>query len=439
MSRLKYLVLTAILAASVLLAACGGNGSNPAPTPTGQNPTPSPTSSEQATITWAYWGDPWEVEVNTRLVSVFEADYPNIKVVSRHAPWTDYWGSVDPWFASGDSPDVLFFDYIPTYASKGFLEKLGPYIQRDNYDLSDFYPGLLEYLSYQGSLYGLPRDNDTKVIYYNKTLFDQAGLVYPTPGWTWADLRQAALKLTKQANGETTQYGFAYEPDEWWRLWVEQNGGEVYDNDFAPTKTLINSPEAVGAIQWLADLTNVDKVTPPYDIQRTSLNIGQLFQDGKLAMAFGNHALLPGFAAVPDLKFDVVGLPGQKTRVNAAGGSGYVISSSSKHKEAAWTFLKWLESPKGQAIFTETGVAVPARRSVGQADVFLKQKPPHSAATFLQETEMGRPNPMFKGIQEVSDLFNSAFVPVWKGQESASQAVSDVVPRINALLTQLRR
>jgi len=169
-------------------------------------------------------------------------------------------------------------------------------------------------------------------------------------------------------------------------------------------------------------------------MQNTSLSIGQLFQDGKLAMAFGNHALMPAFAARTDLKWDVVGLPKSKLRVNSGGGSGYVISSRSQQKEAAWTFLKWLESPKGQAIFAETGVVVPARRSVGLASIFLKQKPAHNAEVFIQETESGRANPVFSGVQEVTRTINAALVPVWKGQSSAREAIAGVVPAVNTLL-----
>jgi len=386
------------------------------------------------TITWSFWGDPWEEQINERIIKVFEDEHPDIHVETLHDSWSTYFESAETWWSDGPVPDVMFLDFVPVYASRGLLEPLDGYVQRDGLDLEDFYPGLLDTFEYEGSLYGLPRDNDTKVIFYNKALFDAAGLPYPEPGWTWDDLREAAIKLTKRDGDQTIQYGFAYEPDEWWRLWVWQNGGELYDNDKAPTRTLMNSDEAIGAIQWLADLTNVDRVTPPYDVQKTSLGIGQLFQDGKLAMAFGNHALIPGFASEPGLKWDVVGLPQQKEQVNTAGGSGYVISQASQHKEAAWTFLKWLESPKGQAIFTESGVAVPSRRSVGEASIFMQQQPTHSAAVFLEETERGRPIPMFVGCQEALALFNEAFVPVWKGVETAEAAMAEVVPKVDALL-----
>ncbi len=424
-----------LVAAFVLLGIAAAVGCSPAATPTPTpTPTPSPTPApREVTITWSFWGDPWEVDANERVVKVFHADYPGINVKTVHEPWNTYFQKAEEWWKGGSPPDVMFMDYIPVYAAKGYLEPLDGYVQRDSFDIGDFYPGLLTTYRWDNNLWGLPRDNDTKVIFYNKTLFDNAGVPYPKQGWTWEDLRQAALKLTKREGGQTTQYGFAYEPDEWWRLWVWQNGGEVYDNDSAPTKTLMDSAAAAEAVQFFADLTNVDKVTPSYLDQQTSLNIGKLFQEGKLAMAFGNHALVPGFAATQGLKWDVAGLPKNKAQVNSAGGSGYVISSASKEKEAAWTFLKWLQSSKGQAIFAETGVIVPARRSVGQAPIF-QQQGSYDATVFIDETERGRPLPMFDGIQQVTTLFNEALVPVWEGKESAGDALAAAVPRVNALL-----
>lgn len=434
-SLLTYIVpALAVMAIAASAVACGQADSTATVAPNETAAQPGETQ-EPVTITWSFWGDPWEVEVNERVIAVFHADYPNITIETLHEPWDTYFEKIEEWWAGDAPPDVMFLEFIPVYAARGMLENLDPYIQRDGYDLSDFYPGLINTFTYEDSVYGLARDNDTKVIFYNKALFEEAGLPYPVSGWTWEDLRQASIGLTKREGGEITQYGFAFEPNDWWRLWVWQAGGEVYDDDFAPTRTVIGSEDSIEALQWLADLTNVDRVTPPYEVQKSSLGIGQLFRDGKLAMAFGNHALLPAFAATPSLRFDVVGLPQHKRRVNVASGGSYVITGESQNKEAAWTFLQWLEGPKGQAIFTETGIGVPSRRSVGQADVFLKQQPPHDAAIFLEETELGRPNPSFQAIQETTRLFDEAFTPVWKGQKSAREAVEEVVPLVDAVLS----
>ena len=93
-------------------------------------------------------------------------------------------------------------------------------------------------------------------------------------------------------------------------------------------------------------------------------------------------------------------------------------------------------SPKGQAIFAESGVAVPSRRSIGEAPIFMQQQPEHSASVFIEETELGRPIPMFTGCQEVLALFNEAFVPVWQGLKSADVAIEEVTPGVNDLINE---
>ena len=73
---------------------------------------------------------------------------------------------------------------------------------------------------------------------------------------------------------------------------------------------------------------------------------------------------------------------------------------------------------------------------MGQTDVFLKQESPHNPVVFLEETERGRPNPIFPGVQETTRLINEALIPVWKGQKSAREAIEEVVPLVNSLLSQ---
>jgi multiple sugar transport system substrate-binding protein len=155
-------------------------------------------------------------------------------------------------------------------------------------------------------------------------------------------------------------------------------------------------------------------------------------------MAFGNHALIPAFTQIEDFEWDVVGLPRQKRRANLAAGAGYVIAANSPHPQAAWTFLKFLVSPKGQAIFAEAGVAVPARRSVAQSDIFMRQNLAYNAQAFLDETEIGEPNFAFPGAHEITTLMNEALIPVWRGEQDASSAIQSILPEIERIVADSR-
>jgi multiple sugar transport system substrate-binding protein len=428
-----------------LLAACGGSSHHVV------QPATSPTPAGATTISWSFWGDPQERSINERIVQLFEAEHPEIHVDARWAAYGDYVSRINQWTADGDPPDVAFLSDVPPYAESGYAADLAPFINADHYDLNDFYPQILDTFRYHGDLYGLPRDNDTKVIFYNKDLFDAAHLPYPQEGWTWEDLRRDALALS--GAGGSPPYGFAYEPDTWWKLWVWQNGGTIYDNAATPTRLTLDSPAALGALQFLHDLIYVDHVTPPYASLTSSEQIGQLFVAGKLAMAFGNHALVPLFAGTPGLHWAAAPLPRSVQAVNYAGGAGYVIAAHSQHPQQAWTFLKWLLSTKGEAIFTESGLIVPSRRSVGSSNLFLQQGvpagtraaspgagdgpgglSPEVGRVFIGETERGRGDAQFHGYLAVFDAVNHGLTPIFADGADPRTVVNDLTPRINAML-----
>jgi multiple sugar transport system substrate-binding protein len=120
----------------------------------------------------------------------------------------------------------------------------------------------LSLFTHNGKLYGFPRDNGTEVIFYNKALFRKAGLPYPKDDWTWDDLRSLARTLTVRTGNRVSQYGFAFETS-WWRLYMWENGAELFDSLSHPTKVTFDSPAAIQAIQFMGDLITKDKVTPP--------------------------------------------------------------------------------------------------------------------------------------------------------------------------------
>jgi multiple sugar transport system substrate-binding protein len=280
----------------------------------------SPPDAEPVTITWSYWGDEWEATTNARLARAFERDNPHIKIRTEHRPWGEYFTWLRGEWREGRSPDVMFLNYIPSYAVTGELEPLDRFAAADQAGLADFYPALLDSFRFDGKLYGLPRDNDTKVVYYNRAHFREAGLTEPSGDWTWADLRRAALALTKREGGDA-RFGFGFEPSYWWLIWLWQNGGDVLDDAQRPTAVMLDSPENVATLQYLQDLIHADRVTPP-PAQLNTDAMRELFRQGRLSMVFGNHALVPWFANTAELEWDVAPLPRNAARVNVAGGAG---------------------------------------------------------------------------------------------------------------------
>jgi multiple sugar transport system substrate-binding protein len=434
LSLLAFRWLGPVLLIGALLVGC----SSPPPAATSsarlQRRAAEATPSEQTTISWSFWGDPWEVEINRRVARAFEAENPSIRVELIHQPWDSYFTWLRDQWSVGQSPDVMFLDNIRGYAAEGRLAPLDPFIERDGFELDDFYPRLLELARYRGNFYGLPRDNDTKVIFYNRSLFEDAGFDPPSPDWTWTDLRNLANRLNQRdATGRPLVAGFAFEAQEWWQIWVWQNGGAVFDDPFSPGHVRLDEPAAVDALQFLADLVNADRVTPPANVLLDSNAIFKLFREGRVAMAFGNHAQVPALAEEPNLRWDVVGLPVRRQHANLAGGAAYTIAAGSPRKEAAWALVRFLEGPRGQALFNESGLVVPARRSIREDNIFLRQSH-YSSQVVATETEYGQPNLNSPLASESNRLNAEGLLPLWRGELSARQAVDLLVPRLRELV-----
>lgn len=393
----------------------------------------------QTTITWSFWGDPGELPPNDAVIAAFEAAHPDIKIEKEHAPWSSYFDKLQTEMAGGAAPDVMFLTNVPSYAARGVLEPLDALVARDGFPIQNFAPGSLAVFSYDGAVYGFPRDNDTTVLYYNKDLFDAAGVAYPDDTWTWGDLRNAALKLTKQDDrGRTVQYGLALEKNKY-PSWVAQGGGSLFDDPLAPTKFTMDSPEAIAAIQFVADLILKDKSVPSFDAMNELGSTTELFSTGRVAMVMTNAARIPTFEQA-SFAWNVAPLPAGPTgiRANSLGGAGYVMSSASNNKEAAWTFLKFVSGPEGQAIFAESGLAVPAYLSPETGAAFASAGPEGvDRNVFMTETANGVLGPQFPAWREIEQtIVTPGLDLVWNGEQTAAQALAAMAPLVNAKLAE---
>ncbi len=183
-------------------------------------PTPEPTQPpEPVEITYyTFSAAPDHLEDLDQMIQLFQAEHPNITVKVETAPFNDYFIKLQTLIAGGTAPDVFELNYenFVTYAEKGLLLDLTPMMSVDSsLDPAIYYPRALQAFSYNGMQLGLPATFSTVVLYYNKDLFDKAGVKYPDETWTWDDLLAAAEKLTvKDASGKVTQYALAMEGGE---------------------------------------------------------------------------------------------------------------------------------------------------------------------------------------------------------------------------------
>ena len=439
--RNRWFIVTASLLVILMLAlgACTAPAANQATS--APTTAPAGSASEPVTITWAFWGSPEEAASHEQVAKAFMAEHPEIKIELWNQPWSDYFTKIQALWASKDTksiPDVAFLWPTPKYAAEGVLENLDPYIAKAKYDLNDYWPGLLESAKYNGSVYGFPRDIEVNVLYYNKALFDKAGVAYPTADWTWNDLKAAAEKLTvKDANGVTTQYGLAMEGGKYSKF-VNQNGGGILDDYSNPSKCMLDDPKSVEAITFLSDLMNNGFAMRDADLSQAGGD-SSVFASDQAAMIIQNTSRVSAFnSANKNYDVAVAPIPAGGKRWNAAGGAAWVMSSGSDNKDAAWTFLSWLQSTNGgEKLYTERGEIFPALQSTANSPAFMTKQPPANKQAIIDEAASSGVGG-FGYFPEWDELDSSVLSPVlqsiWAGEAKPADALPKLCEQVNQFL-----
>ena len=381
------------------------------------------------------WGDTTELANQQKIVDAFSALNPSIKVKVSVADWDSYWPKLQTDLAAGNAPDVFLMDgpLYPDYQTRDQLLDLSPYIAKDGFDTSQLVDlAVQDFTAADGHLYGLPRDLNTIALFYNKTMFDAAGLPYPDATWDWNKLADVAAKLTKTAGGKTSQWGFYTETSDmenYWSSLVWQAGGDILSPD--KKTVVIDSDQAAAGIQFLQDLIYKDKVMA----QPVAGGTGDAFENGQAALEADGSWLVPTHLAA-GINFGVAPLPkgpaGQATSVNP---SGVVVYKGTKSPDAAWEFIKCYTGPKLQAMIASLKASMPANKEVltGQYATSFD-----GGRTFADALTYAHLKPSFKGYDEFSTtlqdeldskVFNDNTLP-------AKAALDEVTPALQKLLGQ---
>jgi multiple sugar transport system substrate-binding protein len=396
------------------------------------------TAAHADTITYQAWGTPAEGAVWNEIARAFEAGHPDIKVDIQLADWDSYWEKLRVQVAGGTPPDVFAMSppLYPDWQSRGVLLNLQPYLDADPSILDGVYPVTLTAYQTRDGYFGLPRDFQTIVLYYNKDMFDAAGLPYPTADWTWEDLRAAALKLTmdKDADGRTDQWGFSadgYGPEAMIAPMVRAYGGDLVD--VATKKTLLGTPEAAQAFALMHDMFAVDHSMP--NEQEVASFGWDPFLAGVTAMTLSGHWSIPDYSASA-LHWDIAPIPqGPKGRVTTVNSAGFVISKDTKSPDAAFAFVKFATSVEGQTLAAKIGLAVPIRESVATSDAYLKQTSALiNHALFVDALAYAQPLPVFRGYEEWSTALGDNLNLIWTDQMTPEDGIAEAVAAGDAAL-----
>lgn len=393
-------------------------------------------TSEPQTVTFMVSGDPAERDAYQKLVDAFQASHADIKIEMTHIPDDgDYLTRLVTDFAAGNPTDVSLFNYrqVGNFAAQGVLEPIGPYLDKSTViHPDDFYATALQAYNWQGTIMCLPQNASSLVVYYNKDLFAAAGVAEPGDKWSWADFLLTAQQLTKDTDGDGAidQYGVGVGAN-LQRLapFIWQNNGLLTDSDTAPTRLTLNRPPTLEALQWFVDLQVVHGVVPGR-VEEEAMDSESRFIAGTTAMFLNSRRATPTFREITAFKWDVAPLPDGQTSASILHSDGYCLSKASTHKEAAWTFIEFANSPEGQKIIASTGRTVPSLKSVAESDAFLDpSQAPSRSHVFIDVIPILRTFPLVSSWSEIEGVANEEIKRAFYGDITAEEAANLVTQR----------
>jgi len=253
---------------AVLLVACGPSASPESATyPTG---IPAAAENKSATTILKFAVSMMDQNRYDSLIEAFEAENPGVHISTvsieetlGSGPGGFDWPD-DAYLRLAAAADVIGATATRTAVQQGALLDLTSFIQSDsNLKPEAFYPGVLESVQWEGGTWSLPVEVTYPLIYFDKTLFDAAGVAYPQPGWTWDDFLAAAQALTVYSGDTATQWGFV-EPNFDPVTFVQSKAGLLFDPNTNPPAARLDDAAVVDAVRWYTGLFLTHKVAPYY-------------------------------------------------------------------------------------------------------------------------------------------------------------------------------
>lgn len=313
-------------------------------------------AAEPVTIRFSTWDGGTALEGINKMVESFMAENPGIKVEVEYVA-DQYIPKMLAQIAGGSAPDIMQIGDVDIvrFAKEGYFEPLDAYFKDDpDFSLDDFYASVIEIGTVDGSIYALPAGFSCDGLYYNKDLFDKAGLAYPTDDWTWDDMLEAARKLTViDESGRTVQWGLET-MGAWVRMFmpfVNSFGGELISPDGSVFTGYMNSEGTLKALEFYRGLYYGDNAVVPNTIQTQQFVGVDMFQAGLTAMKLHGVWFINDYTKTPGLNYGTARIPsGPNGLYNILAWGGYGINANSANKDAAWRFYKYLTGREGALV-----------------------------------------------------------------------------------------
>jgi len=412
-------------------------------------------STEKIKITYALWGGDTEAKNTQAVADKFNASQDKIEVSCIPIPWETYLEKLNTMATANELPDTAIMSEagVLPWAAQGLLADISTM-----YGAGDAKPLDSLAFKYDGKTVAYSAANETLELFYNKDMFDKAGVAYPSTdaakAYTWDEFVAVAKKLTLDKNGKTpndagfdkdniVQYGCMVENLTWQlEAWCLSNGSGFYSAD---GKTLtINDPAAVQAIQRIADLYLVDHVAP-LSSGMTDDGVPRSLVAGTCAMTTNgvwNIGTCLSAARDAGLNYGLAVLPYMKDKVTICTGGPNVLFSQSKHPAEAMEWLKWYAKEENNwDNLIATGIWMPILDSYYTDEAMTKKwldNPAYGDYTaakavlvdYATKYEKSAAWYYTNNTMDFNALLGSVLGDVWTGKTTAADAIQKNLPAL---------
>lgn len=400
------------------------------PTPEEEaEPTPE---EEPVTITYfTFSAAPDHLEDLEQMIAAFETEHPNIQVEVETAPFDDYFTRLQTLIAGGEAPDVFELNYenFVSYAARDVLLDLGPLAQADDTFAPDiFYQRAYDAFKYQDEQQALPATFSTVVLFYNKDLFDQAGVDYPAQDWTWDEAVAAAEEI---ADPEAGVWGL-YSPIQFWEFYKKaaQNNCQFFNEE--KTESTVDDPACVEALQTMVSF--VETGVMPGEADLAGMSGDDLFSAGQLGMDVTGIWMFAAFSEAP-FAWDIQVEPGMAQKATHFFANGVAASADTPHPEAAWEWMEFFTtSPEMAEIRIESGWELPTLNNEEYVSGYLEQTPPENREAVFESLNYAITPPVIESQSEMQDTVNQLLEQVRLEQLAPEEALQQADTEIEALI-----
>lgn len=396
------------------------------------------TTKDAGSISIMIWDTKQEAGIKEVLARFTEKS--GIQTDIQIVDWQNYWTLLEASARTNSLPDVFWMhaNSAQKYMENGLLLDLTDRISlSDKININNYYKDITQLYSLNGKNYAIPKDIDTIALWYNKTLFDEAGLAYPTDNWTWNDLLENAIKLTKD---DGSVYGYKNKNDEgqsgYFNM-INDAGGYVISDD--KKSSGMDNPKTIAGMQVMQQILDAH-VMPSQEIMSeygTSSTV--LFGSGKVAMnTYGSWVI----AALKQNEYvtencDVARLPknaitGRQSSVY--NGLGWAISATTTKKDNAWKVVEYLGTKEAQTELANLGVTMSAYK--GASDGWINSAPQFNLQAYIDMQNDVVIYPHSKSTVKWTMAINDFMKEAWMGDITVKQACILSAKKMNAIIAE---